>query len=101
MFETDADRLEYLTTFGEGITFISGQDDWTAYGIQDNEFIDVNGVESRNPVLMVRYIDMFIPGETMGIGNRATSVLTDKGGYNIVEVQDDGTGMVLVVLELQ
>ena len=102
MFETDADRLAYLTTFGEGVTFSIGETaDWSAYGIQDNEFVDVDGVESRHPILMARRDDIYKPGETQSIEFRATEVLTGEAGYNIVEFQDDGTGMILLVLERQ
>ena len=101
MFETTADRLAYLTTFGEDVDFIVGIYSWSGTAIFDNEFVDVDGVESRHPVLLCRLDDIYKPGELQNIGFRATSLAVWAGGYNVVEVQEDGTGMVMLVLELQ
>lgn len=103
--ESDADRLDYLTAFGESHAFqiTSTMANWDAYGVFDNEFIDVEGVESRQPVLMCRYTDIYDPDGTVGdIADRATAVnVSGENGYNIVEVRDDGVGMVALILELQ
>jgi len=101
LFETTADRLAYLTTFGEDVDFTVGVDTWSGSAIFDNEFVDVDGVESRHPVMLCRLDDIYKPGELQNIEFRATSLLILAGGYNIVEVQEDGTGMVTLVLELQ
>ncbi len=101
MFETDADRLAHVTTFGENVTFTIGVENWDAFGIFDNEFIDVDGVESRQPVLTCRLDDIYKPGEQQNIEFRATAVLLTADGFSIKEVQEDGVGMVLLILELQ
>lgn len=106
-FETAETRLGYVTTFGESVNFTLGMDDWDALGIFDNEFVDVDGVESRRPVLICRIKDIYLPAQqedwpTLPAQQyRATAVQVTQGGYNIVEVQPDGTGMVMLVLELQ
>ena len=105
--ESDADRTAYVTEFGESANFTVGAVDWDANGIFDNEFVDVDGVESRQPVLMCRLYDIYDPASARDgtgagpIASRATSVQVTAGGYDIVEVQDDGVGMVLLVLEKQ
>lgn len=106
-FETAADRLAYLTTFGSQATFTVGITNWDAWIIQDNEFVEVNGVEAVAPSLECRVTDLYDPaqprdgGDHAGAAYRATAVNTFRGGYNIVEVREDGYKMATVILERQ
>ena len=101
-FESDAERLAYIVEFGDTVEFmISGsQEGWDTYGIFDNEYVEVNGIESRHPVMQCRISDIYRPGEETNIPHRATSVQCWVGSFKIIEVQDDGAGMVQLILEM-
>jgi len=99
--ESAEDRLAYLTEFGEMGDMHVGASNWDVWGIFDNAFIDVEGVESRQPIFECRFDDIYKPGELQNIEFRGTSLLLVAGGYNIVEVREDGTEMVVLELELQ
>lgn len=99
--ESDADRLEYVTALGEAVDFDRAAETWVKFGIFDNEYIDVDGMASKQPVLVCRLIDIYQPGEVQSVAFRAESVRLTAGGYDIKEFHEDGLGMVQLVLELQ
>ena len=99
MFETDGDRLEYVTDLGEPATLQIGADYWATTAIFDSEYVDIEGVESRTPILFCRTIDIYQPDMPVELEYRATGAIYDELEYRIIEVQPDGTGMVILVLE--
>lgn len=86
--EDDSDRFALLDDFGVQVK-IKGI---TITAIFDNGWIDANGIESTEPALTARTIDIenFSRGDTAFVGN-------DE--YTIAEFHKDGTGMAIVVLE--
>lgn len=102
-FETAPDRLAYLEAFGEDANFsLPDMTNWDVKVIFDNAFIDVDGIESRQPVALCRYSDAYNPEGSIGdVDDRVTAVLLSAGGYDVVEFREDGTGMVELVLERQ
>ena len=86
--EDDSDRLALLDDFGLDV-HIKGR---VVTGILDNEFSEVGGVASTVPVLWVRSIDI----ENDSRGDALTIGTTD---YTIAEMQPDGQGITIVVLQ--
>ena len=105
MAESAADRLAYLTEFGETVEFHLAAVNWEAPGVFDQEFVEVQGVEARRPVILCRTDDAYDPDEAQsGVNralNRATSLQIPDGGFDIVAVEEDGAGMSQLVLERQ
>jgi hypothetical protein len=98
--ESAADRLAMLTDFGQSITYtVQGGSAATITGIFDAQFVEVDaggnvGVAYQQPRLMVRTADVVncTEGDTFVISGST---------YLSRIVQDDGTGMTMIVLEKQ
>lgn len=103
--ESAADRLAFVREFGATCSLHIGQDDWDASAIFDRAWVDVRGVETYSPTLLVRVEDLYLPGQLQSDSYRATSVnvAAEYGGagFDIVAYQPDGTGMVTLILEKQ
>ncbi len=87
--ESIQDRLDLLTDFGSDATI--GVD--TVKGILDREFRIVGGIESEYPVFECRSSDI------SGAGH-GTNITIEAVTYQVVGVEDDGTGMTTLVLAL-
>ena len=100
MFESAADRLMYLKDFGLDVKYtIQNGVPKTIRGIFDNQFIDVEtggdvGFAIQQPRLMVRTSDVALCTE-------GDAFLIARVSYLSRIVQDDGTGMTMIVLEKQ
>lgn len=100
MFESAADRLMYLKDFGIDVKYtIQNGVPKTIRGIFDNQFIDVEaggdvGFAIQQPRLMTRTSDV----ESCTEGD---DFLIARVSYKSRIVQDDGTGMTMIVLEKQ
>lgn len=98
--ESAADRLAMLTDFGQSITYtVQGGSQATITGIFDAQFVEVDaggnvGVAYQQPRLMVRTADVVncTDGDTFVVSGVT---------YLSRIVQDDGTGMTMIVLEKQ
>ena len=105
--ESAADRLAFVQEFGEDAALYVGAESWDIKGIFDRDFVEVNGVETTAPMLVCRLYDIYEPSAVRDgfgrgpIADRATSLQVKQDGYNIVEVQEDGTGMATLILEKQ
>ena len=76
-----------MTAFGETAT-VGGK---TIQAIFSFEYAEVNDVESRRPVLTVRTADVSSPVHGIAAVVRGVT-------YAVKNIQDDGTGMTLLVL---
>lgn len=76
--ESDTDRLVYLQTLGDTAT-VDGSD---VYGIFENDYIEVLGMESTGPTLMVRAMDVTTATEgiSVSIGGVAYTVAEVRAG---------------------
>ena len=98
--ESAADRLAMLADFGQSITYtVQGGSPSTITGIFDAQFIEVDaggtvGFAMQQPRLMLRTSDVVncTEGDTFVISGTT---------YLSRIVQDDGTGMTMIVLEKQ
>lgn len=98
--ESAADRLLMLTDFGLDLTYtVQGGSAVTIKGIFDNDYSEISsggmvGFAMQQPRLLVRTSDVqnCTEGDTFVIGGVT---------YHSTVVQDDGTGMTVVVLERQ
>lgn len=88
--ETDADRLAFLTDFGEDVTV--GGSSFTA--ILDREYVEAGGVSGYAPVLTCRQADH--ESVSLAAGDAAT---IDGADYIVREIHDDGTGMSQIIME--
>lgn len=88
---TDLDTFLDSGEFGVDITYNSG----TIKGIYDNAFVqdqqDDIGVETLNPQVIVKSSDVsgIAHGNTMTIGGST---------YNVIGIQQDGTGLTIILL---
>ena len=86
--ESDADRLLMLEALGEAVT-VGGV---TVNGIFDHEYAEVQGIEARRPVLLVRSSD------AVGLGHNDQA--TAQGvNFLVKNIQIHGNGMTTLVLE--
>lgn len=98
--ESAADRLAMLVDFGQPVTYtVQGGSAVTITGIFDAQFVEVDaggnvGIAYQQPRLMVRTSD--VASATEG----DSFVISDVTYLSRV-VQDDGTGMTMIVLEKQ
>lgn len=98
--ESAADRLAMLADFGQSITYtVQGGSAATITGIFDAQFVEVDaggnvGVAYQQPRLMARTSDVIncTEGDTFIISGVT---------YLSRIVQDDGTGMTMILLEKQ
>ena len=98
--ESAADRLAMLTDFGQTVTYtVQGGSAATITAIFDNQFVEVDaggsvGVAYQQPRLMCRTSDVVnaTEGDTFVVSGTT---------YLSRIVQDDGTGMTMIVLEKQ
>lgn len=98
--ESTADRIAMLADFGQSVTYTRQGGSATAItGIFDAQFVEVDaggnvGVAYQQPRLMVRTSDVVscTEGDTFVISGAT---------YISRIVQDDGTGMTMIVLEKQ
>lgn len=100
MVETAADRLAMLVDFGQSITYTrQGGSAAKITGIFDAQFVEVDaggnvGVAYQQPRLMVRTSDV------INCTEGDTFIISDVTYLSRI-VQDDGTGMTMIVLEKQ
>lgn len=87
MIESDDDRLDMLDDWDPG-TYKSNP----IYGILENAYVEVGGVESLRPTYFVR--DSDVPGIAQG-----DSISVNSVNYTVRGVQSDGTGFSLLVLQ--
>ena len=87
--ETDNDRLNLLTDFGQTVT-VGGQE---ILGIFDREFKDVGGVESYYPILECRRIDA--PAV-----KHHDPVIIDGTTFHVVGIENDREGMQQLILSV-
>lgn len=98
--ESAADRLAMLADFGQSITYtVQGGSPSTITGIFDAQFIEVDaggtvGFAMQQPRLMVRTSDV------VNCNEGDTFVISGTTYLSRI-VQDDGTGMTMIVLEKQ
>lgn len=85
--ESASDRLALLADFGTSVT----TDTSTITGILDREYREVGGIESEYPVLDCRAED--VSGLSHG-----DEIIADSMTFEIVGIENDGTGMTLLVL---
>ena len=85
--ESAAERLSMLTIFGESATLAGS----AVIGILDKEYRVVGDIESNYPVFECRSTDAtgVVHGSTLVVGAES---------FVIVGVEDDGTGMTVLVL---
>lgn len=90
--ESDADRAVFLNSDEFAVTAtINGAD---IDGILDDEFTESNGFAGSRPTLLCRTKDI----EDNSIEEDQTAVI-EGISYTVREIQPDGTGMSLIVLE--
>ncbi len=95
--ETDAERADFFDTNDDGVTATIGAGtiyETTANGIFDNEYIEAVSVSSLTPTFHCRTSDL----TNITIDFKLTVNSTD---YKIRDIQQDGTGMTLLILEKQ
>jgi len=64
-------------------------------GILTNEFVTVEFVESKKPVFICKSSDV------VGIAHGDDAIASDSAAYKVRGIQQDGTGMTKLILELQ
>ena len=89
--ESAADRAEFLniSDFAVAATYLGS----TVNGISDSQFVELNGVESFKPTFLVLATD--VPDNP-----HDQTIVIESINYLIVGHQPDGTGMLLLILEL-
>lgn len=108
--ENDSDRLYLVQDFGEEITFSPGNV-WpdrastsaSVYMIFDREYMELPGEQivtsSSNPIAQCRTSDV----EGVKFGSVIERPVSDYTGaiekYKVVDVQPDGLGMTVLILE--
>lgn len=85
--ESDADRLSYFSAGGQLVRHASG-DFWAIF---DREFALSGNVESTQPALVARSID---------VASLPKEAVLEVGGavYRVKRHEPDGTGMTMLVL---
>ena len=94
--ENDTDRSAFVNTDEFGESFTVGASSFNA--IIDNSYNEDDRVESNEFVLTMRTVDV-----TSNSITRDTTVTRDSDSqdYKVREIQNDGTGMSMLVLEEQ
>jgi hypothetical protein len=98
--ESAADRLAMLSDFGQSVTYtVQGGSAATITAIFDAQFVEVDaggnvGVAYQQPRLMCRTADVVNCTE-------GDSFVISGATYLSRIIQDDGTGMTMIVLEKQ
>jgi hypothetical protein len=87
--ESDADRLAMIKSLGGQIVCAPDREFWAVF---DREFSVDGAVESRQPVLNARDIDL----QTLA---KDTVVAVDGENFRIKRLEPDGTGMTLAILK--
>ncbi len=87
--ETDEDRLNLLTDFGQTVT-VGGKE---ILGIFDREYKDVGGVESYYPIIECRRIDA--PDV-----KHHDPVIVDGITFHVVGIENDREGMQQLILSV-
>ena len=87
--ETDKDRLDILTDFGQMVT-VGGKD---VLAIFDREFKDVGGVESYYPIIECRRID------APDVAHQDLVVIDDTT-FHVVGIENDREGMQQLILSV-
>jgi hypothetical protein len=87
--ETDKDRLDILTDFGQTVT-VGGKD---VLAIFDREFKDVGGVESYYPIIECRRIDA--PDV-----KHQDLVVIDGITFHVVGIENDHEGMQQLIMSV-
>lgn len=87
--ESAQDRLDILTAFGEDATIGVS----IVRGVFDKEYREVGGIESLYPVFDCRSSD--VTAVTHG-----TAVTISTTTFEVVGIEDDGTGITSLVLAL-
>ena len=64
-------------------------------GILTNEYVTVEFVESKKPVFLCK------SSEIVGIAHGDNAIASDSTAYKVRGIQQDGTGMTKLILELQ
>jgi len=102
-FESDNDRLAILKACGAETVNLALLDarNWDAIGILEKKYVETQRVQGYKPTLQIRERDIYHPDETPTAEFRAVMFNSSSDGFDIVEVQPDGTGMVLLILEKQ
>lgn len=90
-WESAADRLSILTACG-GVTAVVEGDSITA--VFDHGYAEVQGIESEAPLLMCRTSDV----ASVAHGDAVT---VNSTSYAVRGIQNDGTGVTILVLEEQ
>jgi len=85
--ETLADRTEYMSIFGEAAT-VGGT---AKTGIFDYVYAELNDVESMRPALTV------LAEDAVNVVH-GTVVIVRTVTYTVKNVQDDGTGITVLIL---
>lgn len=104
MFETDADRLQMLSTLGEVLIYTANGDTHVSsksksiYAIFDRPYVETAKVEGYAPVITVR--DSDVAGVVHGAMIRR-SVSGADIDYKVIGIEPDGTGMTAIMLQEQ
>jgi len=106
--ESSADRLAMLTELGEQVTLehTASQEDWDTYAIVDQEFLESLDIDTSTPVALCREYDIYRASVTSRddagrstAANRANTINTNRGAFNVINWRPDGTGMAILILE--
>jgi len=90
-FETDADRLAVIQECGGQLVTVATASVW---GIFENAYAEDLGIAGTRPELTCRTTDV----STAAAG---TAVVANELSYLVRGIQPDGTGMTVLILELQ
>lgn len=90
--ETDSDRRVFVSSDEFGVEVTIGASTFDA--IFDHEFVESNGMSAEKPVIHCLESDL------SGVSLNATAVINSTN-YYVREIQRDGTGMAMAILEEQ
>ena len=108
--ETDSDFNNYFDLKAHGVSAVFTNTGGTAKTIQiilNEEYIDVGdevSIESNQPMAYCRSIDVLdaVFGNTLAVSailDIEGNVISAAQNYNIVDVQPDGTGITILILQ--
>lgn len=88
MFTEDLTGFFDVGDFASAATFNGN----TVNGIFDNEYVEVEGIESKRPVFLCETSDV-------SAYSRGATVIVEGATYSLVTKEQDGTGVTMCILE--
>jgi len=97
---TNADRLAMLTDMGESVALTNGQESTDTYGVLSRRYVEVDGVESRYPTILVA--THTLPLHEGTYIERGDTLVVNAGSFTVIGVHPDpdgDEGFTLLVLQ--